>query len=272
MHCRPVPSRYVVSRPASYRFYHANPISHKIHMKTLLTSVCALAVASAAFAQGTVNWSGPTFAAYTTETNTMQYSPLLGGGSTLAGTVGLTSTVSGSYFFELLYKAYTGNGSLTPQPGNLAQLAAWSDTGLSGENNTSTAGRDVVFTPNSAQIVPWASGVTDSVMLVEWSANLGTTWATALATLQNSSALSAVTLTGNAFLGLSATGFVNPSTSDTIGATLFSTGAQGSSGDPIGLASNSLSTQLYLVPVPEPGTIAMTIFGGLSLLALRRKK
>jgi len=240
--------------------------------KLVLTSVCTLAVAGAAFAQGTVSWTGPSFTSYTTQTNSQTYSPLFGGGSAPAGgTIGSTANVAGSYYFELLYTAYSGAGngaaSLTAQPSTLAQLAGWTDSGLGGANTTSF-GRNGVATANAAQVVPWANGTTDSVMLVEWSANLGTTWSAALAVLSTPAQLAA--LAGqNVFLGLSQTGYINPSTSTTAGATLFNNSPQGAAGTPIG---NSLSTQLYLVPVPEPSTIAMAAFGGLSLLALRRKK
>jgi hypothetical protein len=146
--------------------------------KLVLTSVCTLAVAGAAFAQGTVQWQGPSFSSYTTQTNSTQYSPLFGGGNAPAGgSVGAT-LVAGSYYFELLYTAYTGTGngesSLTAQPTTIAQLATWTDSLLGGAN-TGTAGRNGVATVNTAQVVPWASGTTDSVLLVEWSANLGTT-------------------------------------------------------------------------------------------------
>ena len=40
-----------------------------------------------------------------------------------------------------------------------------------------------------------------------------------------------------------------------------------------GLPIDSLNTQLYfIIPVPEPGTMALAALGGLSLLAFRRKK
>jgi hypothetical protein len=237
--------------------------------KLALTSICTLAVAGAAFAQGTVSWSGPSFTSYTTQTNSTQYSPLLGGGSTGSGSFGLTAPTSagGAFYFELLYTAYTGNGTaLTAQPSTIGQLATWSDTGLGGTQGTS-AGRNAVSVPNAAQTVPWAAGTTDSVLLVEWSANLGTTYANFLANVQSANYLAGLTTT--AFFGLSQTGFINPSTSTTAGATLFNNATQGAAGDPIG---NSLSTQLYAVPVPEPGTIAMAALGGLSLLAFRRKK
>jgi hypothetical protein len=232
--------------------------------KLVLTSVCTLAVAGAALAQGTVSWSGPSFSAYTTQTNSQTFSPLFGGGSTGSGAVGLTAPTSagGAFYFELLYTAYNGSGgSLTAQPSTLSQLASWTDSGLEGTQGT-VAGRNSVSVANAAQVVNWANGTTDSVMLVEWSANLGTTWANALAALT-------ADVTPNAFVGLSQTGFINPSTSTTAGATLFGSSPNGVNGQPIG---NSTLTQLYLVPVPEPSTIAMAAFGGLSLLALRRKK
>jgi hypothetical protein len=240
--------------------------------KLVLTSVCTLAVAGAALAQGTVNWSGPSFSYYTTQTNSQTYSPLFGGGSTGSGAVGVTAPTSagGSFYFELLYTAYSGSGNgfagVAASPSTLTQLATWSDSGLGGTQGT-VGGRNSVSTANGAQVIQWPQGTTDSVMLVEWSGNLGTTWATALATLQSSSALQAL-LGQNVFFGESNTGYINPSTSTTSGATLFGNASQGTAGTPI----LSLSTQLYLVPVPEPSTIAMAAFGGLSLLALRRKK
>jgi len=239
--------------------------------KLVLTSICTLAVAGAAFAQGTVNWTGPTFSAYTTQTNATQFSPLFGGGATgdVGGTQGATGLAANGFFFELLYTAYTGTGgALTAQPSTLAQLATWTDTGLSGANSSTSIGRDAVTTPNAAQTVPWANGTTQSVMLVEWSANLGTSYATMLQNLNNASFLATLS-PFTAFLGMSQTGFINPSTSTTAGATLFGNTANGVNGQPIGA---STLTQLFAVPVPEPGTIAMAALGGLSLLAFRRKK
>jgi len=236
--------------------------------KLALTFACTLAVAGAAFAQGTVSWTGPSAASVTIQTNSTQYSPLFGGGASGSGSTGfaLGSTTTGNgYYFELLYTAYTG--SQAAQPSTLSQLAGWSDAGLGGTNNSgNTAGHLVVVNSQTAATVPWASGTTDSVMLVFWSQNLGTSWANALATLQSSSALSAIV--GNAFLGESQTGFISPNPGNP-GATVFANSPVANTGTPIG---NSLSTQLYLVPVPEPSTIAMAAFGGLSLLALRRKK
>jgi hypothetical protein len=234
--------------------------------KLVLTSICTVAVASGALAQGFVNWTGPAANSYTTQTNSTQYSPLFGGGSTGGGAIGGTTgsgTGAGGFYFELLYTSYSGTQAAVPQ--TLTALATWSDAGLGGTNNpvTSSAGRNVVAGSTTAVTVPWASGTTESIMVVEWSANLGTSWATALASLQNGS------FTGNTsstFFGESNTGFISANPGNP-GSVVFAN-ATTANGTPI----LSLSTQLYVLPVPEPSTIAMAAFGGLSLLALRRKK
>ena len=228
--------------------------------KLVLTSVCTLALAGAAFAQGTLNWSAPTASAFTLQTNSTAYSPLFGGGNPSGGSIGSTAPSSAgyTYYFELLYTAYSG--SPAAQPTTLGQLATWGDSGLEGQNNA-TFGRTQANNSNTAAVVPWASGTTDSVMAVIWSSNLGTTWSAALAALQADT-------TANAFLGLSTVGFLSPNVAPANGAVVFGNNTT-VNGQPI---NNSLSTQLYLVPVPEPSTIAMAAFGGLSLLALRRKK
>jgi hypothetical protein len=230
--------------------------------KLVLTSICTLAVAGAAFAQGTVNWTGPAANAFTSQTNSTQYSPLFGGGTTgsgaIGGTFGSAASGGGAFYFELLYTAYTGSPAAVPQ--TLSQLATWSDAGLGGTNNPTSAGRNVVAGSTAAATVPWATGTTDSIMVVEWSANLGITYAAAV------SSLTSLNFTGTGFFGESNTGFTNPNAGNP-GAVIFAN-ATNANGTPI----LSLNTQLYVVPVPEPGTIAMAALGGLSLLAFRRKK
>jgi len=100
--------------------------------KLVLTSICTLAVAAGALAQGTITWSINNFD-YTAQTNSTQYSPLFGGGATGSGAIGSTfgGGVSGGpgFYVELLYQAYSGNGSTVAgggtvaSPQTLAQLA-----------------------------------------------------------------------------------------------------------------------------------------------------
>jgi len=242
--------------------------------KLVLTSICTLAVAAGVFAQGTVNWAlNP--GDYSAQTNSTQYSPLFGGGATGSGAqgrpLGGAAGGTGGYYIELLTQAYSGNGSTVAgggtvaSPTTLAQLATWSDTGLGGTNSPSNGSGVTIGGSSQAVANNWAASSTQSVMVVEWSANLGTTFAAALASMQNQSYVSSG---ANAFFGESVTGYLLSGNGNP-GVTVFAgSQANGNAGVPI----FSQNTQLFVLPVPEPGTIAMAALGGLSLLAFRRKK
>src|SRR5690242_1623178 len=111
--------------------------------KLVLTTLCAVAVTGAAFAQGTLNWSTISPAAMTARTNSIEYSPLFGGGAA-GGAAGLTgsATTSGQHFFyELLYNtSFTGSqifGASAPS-NSLSTLlgGTWLDTGLTATNSS----------------------------------------------------------------------------------------------------------------------------------------
>ena len=225
------------------------PLFWALHgMKKIYFIICILlGLLNEVWAQTSVNWSGPPNNVFTTQTNSAQFSPLFGGGSTGGGMVGDTSPVAGSYYFELLYTVWNSNGQ-TPQPTSIAELATWNDTGLGGTNST-IAGGDRVAAANFAVDVPWSSGTTDSIMLVVWSANLGNNWPAALAFLEAGGGW-----TGDAFLGLSQTGYITTSTSTLIGSTVFGN-VPNTDGLPIG---NSTNTQLYLVPTLPRVAVATT--------------
>jgi hypothetical protein len=232
--------------------------------KLILTSACVLAAAGAAFAQGSVQWSSISFSDFTAQTNTTVSSYLSGSKALTGGTIGNTVGASaGSFYYELLYTA-----SGTAAPTTLAGLDNWSDSGLEGESATSsTAGRAQVLPSQSSTGVNGPAGFGNAagtlsidVILVGWSANLGTTWSAASTVLNSPSALASVV--GLPLFGQSSIGVIEPDPSGTIpGAAIF--GAPG---------IVSLLTPLYPVVVPEPTTLALGAMGVASLLALRRKK
>lgn len=227
--------------------------------KLVLTTVCALAMTGAAFAQGTVNWGVISPAAMTVQTNSTQISPLFGGAANV-GAVGYTALAAGGFYYELLYTSYSGTQATIP---SLSALMTWSDTGLSANNSANSAGKLVPIAANPAATVPWNAGTTDSIVLVGWSANLGTTWAQVANALTNWN-----NNMPDAFFGVSVTGYITPSPTGTSpGATLFAVGPNSQ-----GLPISSLNTQLYLLPVPEPATMALAGLGGLSLLLFRRQR
>jgi hypothetical protein len=234
--------------------------------KLALTTVCALVMAGAAFAQGTISWSGVlTFSAITGQYNN-NISTLFGGPGGGTGTA--TPTAAGGFYYELLYNtAFTG--SAVAKPTSIAALATqWVDTGLEANNSTATAGRLTAMNANTAAVIPsWVGGIgtlggtTNNIILVGWSANLGTTWAAARTLLQNWDN----SVTG-AYFGMSNTGYLVPNTGSP-GATVFAVAANAN-----GLPIYSLATQLYALPVPEPATFALVGLGALSLLLFRRRQ
>jgi hypothetical protein len=240
--------------------------------KLVLSSVCAFAMAGAAFAQGTVNWSTISSSNMSGQTNSTAYSPLFGGGSTGTGAVGNISTAPAGFYYELLYTSQLVSGQQVqdPYPTTLASLFTWKDAGLGGTNSIAI-GRVVVplgNQNNAGASLPssWNNGTTNDIMLVGWSANLGTTWG-AVSNVLNHWATLGSTVVGQAFFGESATGFINPLTTGTSpGAAVF--GSPNAQGTPI----FSPNTQLYLLPVPEPATMALMGLGGLSLLLFRRSR
>jgi hypothetical protein len=242
--------------------------------KLVLTTVCALAVSGAAFAQGTVTWAN-FGAAFIAQTNSSS-SPLFGG-TGVGGTAGF-GAINNAYYYELLYNtAFAGSQVANP---TAAQLfgGTWLDTGLQAVNGPGQNGRIVGNPANTGANLPatWNTGTTNNVILVGWSADLGTTWLSVsniLAALSNGNNTPLATqLAGQqGFFGDSVTGFINPSPTGTSpGAIVFGPSAI-ASGLPINNPSGS-PAQLYLLSVPEPATMALVGLGGLSLMLFRRQR
>jgi hypothetical protein len=242
--------------------------------KLALTTVCALAMAGAAFAQGTLNWSSVNPAGMTAQTNAVTVSPLFGGGASgiLNATVGATSVAAAGFYYELLYNTAFVSGTIAKPSTVSALTGSWVDSGLVANNATSSAGRLIVLNSSTgAGVATWVGGIgtlggtTNNVMLVGWSVNLGTSWSTVKNMLTNWETVRDG-VTGQAFFGMSNTGYLVPNTAAP-GATVFATGATVN-----GLPILSLNTQLYVLPVPEPSTFALAGLGALSLLLFRRRQ
>src|SRR5579885_2732166 len=171
-------------------------------MKLKLTTLFAVAAASAAFAQGTVQWVAPTVNVIV-HTNATQLSPLFGG-ALLGGTEGNTpaATVQ-TYYFTLLYSAYTGTQAA--QPSTISSILSWSWAGPAFymTNGAVANGRISPINPDTQAIVPWAPLTTSNVLLVGWSGNLGNSWMG----VSNILATSSVFAPGS-FFGVSATGYI----------------------------------------------------------------
>jgi hypothetical protein len=229
--------------------------------KIALTIVCALTTAGAAFAQGTVTWATPANS-ITAETNATTYSPLFGGGAA-GGPTGITvSSTAGTYDYALLYATAGIIASSSTNFAALFQSSDWTFSGLTA-TNSSTANRLSPVGGSTTATVPWANGTTDSVVLVGWSANLGSSWGVV------SNLLATQTYGANSYFGVSSTGFINPNLSPANGAAIFNTAATGINGVPI----DDLNMQLFLLPpVPEPATMALAGLSGLALVLFRRRK
>lgn len=234
-----------------------------------------MATTGAAFAQGYVSWSTPN-AAVTAQTNAQTYSPLFGGGSTGGGTIGVTAnnTATGLvYDYELLYKSWSG--SITTDTS--VWDGTWKDTGLGATNtyNGRLSPSGVSGTLDLSGTIGWSNPTTNNLVLVGWSATLGSSWAQ----VSNECVMAAAnphhyfTVAGDpqnsilCFFGESAFGYLKPTTGTSGATAIFANGYTGN-----GLPISSLLTTLYEVPIPEPATFALVGLGGLSLLLFRRRK
>jgi hypothetical protein len=241
-------------------------------MKTIFAIFFSLGTFGTCLGQGVVNWAISPFVNVIVQTNESQF---YGGGPQIFGPVGNTASASSGlvYYFELLYNTNFA-GSQVPTPDYTTLFGGtWLDTGLIATNGNN-AGRIVMMNPNNYAVVPWDRGTTNHIMLVGWSANLGTSWLQVSNELANWNAGYSGIISGAAFFGESATGYITPNDSPALGAVLFNSEPT-ANGLPIYNPSSS-PMQLYIltdsIPGPEPSTLALAGLGALTLLLLRRRK
>jgi hypothetical protein len=173
----------------------------------------------------------------------------------------------------VLTAAYPGTGAPSTNIANSSVLSQWTFTGVQAANNGLTKGG--IGNPGTTSTgTTWAApagatydtGTIQYYLIVGWSAIEGTTWSQ-VANLINGSGLKAGGYFGTS---LAAYNYSGGGPSSLAAVNLLNAPGQ------TGLAGAGLPSgfQLNLVttPVPEPGTMALTALGGVSLLLFRRRK
>lgn len=242
--------------------------------KLVLTTMAVVAGAMLSHAQGSISLQG---AKGVVQTN----------GATLGLGSGNLSTTALGYYFEVLdmsQSTYAGlTGSQSNGVANLfangADASLWTDTGVSGVNQTSSLTAGGVIgegTATGTSAANWgaptgnvyATGTIDYYVIVGWSSNEGTSWATVASELENNSwqILGAGAWFGETAVGYNYSGG-GPNTLNAVNVWGTSS-ASGLAGSGLG----GTNPELVLTPVPEPTTLALAGLGGISMLFLRRRK
>jgi len=230
--------------------------------KLILTSLALVAGVTLGYSQGAITIAN-TASGYLISTNT--------GTPQVSGVVGAAGTGGSSYYYTVLAAAY---GGATPSEANsaLANTGIWTWTGLLAANsgltkggvgnpNTTTSAAGTFGLPTGAS---YSTAPTEYYVIVGWSANEGTSWATVATELQNNN------LVAGGYFGVSPVAYNEAGGANSLGTVNLLNGGSATTG----LAGSGLTGgfDLYQVQVPEPSSIALGVMGAASLLALRRKK
>ncbi len=243
-------------------------------MKKVLSTIGILVTATAVFAQGYLNFNAGTIPIYQTNTAVSTLFGGSGSGGVTGNTFAGSGATVGAYDYALLISAYTGSVSSDTAVWDGSWSLALAEIGVNTAipmitSNSVVAGRVAANTPggtSSIQMSGWANGTYMNIVLVGWSANLGSTWSAVVPYLIASAGGTNSTV---GFFGESVIGYITPNLGSA-GAALFNATAT-VNGQPISNSSAS-PAYLYSLPVPEPATMALAGLGGLALLLIRRRK
>jgi hypothetical protein len=228
-------------------------------MKKILVTIALAAVAVASVqAQGLVLFGNNNQSKVSTNS-------AVGGAAT-----GVTAAAAGLYYYALFYSTtQTAVGGSTSgfagtNSSYVFNSSGWTDSLLVGTNSGLTTGRFAssvnVDAGNNSTVNGLGTVATAQFVIIGWSANIGSNVVALASFLANTpvgmtgwfgeSAVSGAIVTGNG-------------TSQSTPGLMGNTGAPVIPGFFMGEVTNT---------VPEPGTIALAVLGGASLLAFRRKK
>lgn len=180
--------------------------------KTILTIIGIGALAVSSFGQGYVSWSGVA-GTFIAATNSTQYSTFAGSSAGLTTGGGTTGVTAGSgtqlYYYQILIGSVY-NGTAATAPTTLGQLGGWTAASLlTATNSLASNGRIVQQNSSTGvQVSGWPGGQTNNIIMVGWSANLGTTYADALNAMNNWNS----SYVANAYFGVSSVGYIAPNT------------------------------------------------------------
>jgi hypothetical protein len=226
-------------------------------MKKILVTMLGL-VAGATFvhAQGLVEIAARP--AGSVQTNTSSFY-LQNPGSQVRGAIPTQATVGAAYDFALLIASTTTAGDSSPLGADWSQAQIFGGGGafVTASNSVNLAGGvSGSGGISGVGVTGWAPGTAMNVMLVGWSAGLGSSWSQVAGLFQ-----AGLNSPGNYFgfsgiANIISGGSGSPASPPT---SIFGAGIQG-------------FDLFSAVQVPEPTTLALAGLGGISMLFLRRRK
>jgi hypothetical protein len=229
-------------------------------MKTLIITIVSLALGAAfVHAQGLIEIAARPVGSVMTNTSSFYNQ---NAGTFSRGPIPTQPQAGAAYYFALLIASTTTAGDASPLGSDWSQAIVGAGTSFGTPGDFITASNSVnlvggVSGTGGTVGVPvngWVPGATMQMMLVGWSANLGPSWSQVSGELSSSIWNSAGYFGNSGIASILSGGYGLPATPPE---SIFGAAIQG--------------FDMFAV-VPEPSTLVLVGFGGLSMLFLRRRK